>query len=65
MQPSSAVLERFFSVIIGNSTAKQNREAVDTLQGRSMALYNERKTEEMAEAAARVASQAAVLAQRR
>ena len=39
-QPSSAVIERFFSVLKGNTSRRQSSEHEDTLEGRSLALYN-------------------------
>ncbi len=40
MQPSSASVERFFSLLKANSSGQQNRESRQTLALRSMCLYN-------------------------
>jgi hypothetical protein len=40
MQPSSASVERFFSLLKANSSRQQNRESRQTLALRSMCLYN-------------------------
>lgn len=38
--PSSAVVERFFSIVKAQTTPQQNAEYADTFGGRSMALFN-------------------------
>jgi hypothetical protein len=43
MQPSSAFIERFFSVLKGNTSALQSSEAPETIQGRSMACTIDKK----------------------
>lgn len=40
IQPSSAVVERFFSVIKGGTSKQQNREYPETFEGRVLALCN-------------------------
>ncbi len=40
IQPSSAVMERFFSTIKSQTSAQQNAEYEDTLQGRARAIFN-------------------------
>ncbi len=41
IQPSSAIAERFFSVVKSQTSEQQNAEYRDTFAGRSMALFNE------------------------
>jgi hypothetical protein len=41
MQPSSAVIERFFSLVKANSSGQQSGESADTFAMRCMCLYNE------------------------
>lgn len=38
--PSSAVVERFFSIVKAQTTPQQNAEYADTFGGRAMALFN-------------------------
>jgi hypothetical protein len=40
IQPSSAVMERFFSTIKSQTSAQQNAEYEETLQGRAKAIFN-------------------------
>ena len=41
--PSSAVVERFFSIVKAQTTPQQNAEYADTFGGRAMALFNQNK----------------------
>ena len=43
IQPSSAAIERFFSLIKGATTAQQAREAEDTLETRALCIANKGK----------------------
>ncbi len=41
LQPSSATIERFFSVVKGRTSAQQTNEDAETLETRAMAMWNE------------------------
>lgn len=43
IQPSSAIVERFYSILKGETSEQQNAEYADTFAGRAKALFNERK----------------------
>ena len=41
MQPSSALIERFYSLVKAYTDARQGNEDIETFEGRCMVLYNE------------------------
>ena len=43
IQPSSAVVERFFSLLKGHTTKKQSQEKTASMERRGIIMYNDRQ----------------------